>query len=59
MADTMPTQVRHEALLDSALDLLRDSRYHGADPGLARTYGQRRRRLMDAIIEDQQQREEG
>lgn len=39
--------LRREA---EAVDLLRQGRYRGADPGLSRSWGQRRRRLLDTLL---------
>jgi hypothetical protein len=39
-----------DALLREALDLLRIARCEHADPGLRRSWGQRRRRWMDKAI---------
>lgn len=38
------------ALLGDALRLLRSARCELADPGVRRTWGQRRRRWMDAVL---------
>lgn len=38
-----------ERLLREAMDLLRDARFGLNDPGQARTWGQRKRRLRDAV----------
>jgi len=41
---------RLRALLEEAYDLVDGARYHTADPGLSRSWGQRRRRFRDAVL---------
>lgn len=38
-------------LLDEAYELLDHARYDGTDPGLARSWGRRRKRFRDAVLD--------
>jgi hypothetical protein len=40
-----------DALLAQAMELLRSARYGNADPGLNRSWAQRRRRWTDAVLD--------